>query len=387
MFAYVWTYTLYLLYLLVFIKTIHTQRRIEYISLLIIIFLGSLYLHYTVPIWIIIITFLYYFISKTLNIGPIRYKTIFSLNTIALFIVEYLAINKIIYGVALPSLYQRIEDSTFLEPLFLFFDKIQSYIFGTTIIVSEEYSYQSPISREFGIIRVLIYLLILSPILLNFLKYIYLYVMTRKKIINNFESLFFFLFSATLLTDMLMYSIVGVFSTKYILLMGPIMMLLSLKELKFNYNLKVIYTCLFVLLSISSLFLNSFTPNEYSNIENGAYFVAENAPQESKLLTDMSTYSYLLPTLSEKNKDVSIKFFNSSTYGYIVSKDFRHNDINCSFGESFDYIIIYKMSADKAILCERWKSYEPFSFYFHEINTNTQISKIYNDERSWIFYT
>ena len=393
-FAYVWSYALYLsslLLLLLFVK----YKRYKYLVLLPVIYATLVNVHYTSPLWLII--------SMALLLGlslPLQGKRLSSKIGVifVIYTTIYLTFNRIFYDVFLYSLVSPTQEEPLVDPIKRFFDKVSGFVFGERVIASKPEFYAPPYSPPlFGRIRVTLYLSIFLSVFI-LISYILL---RRKTFRRYYESLsgsqklillwIYSSFVVIFLFDSLGYSIVGTYSTKYLLLMGPLVMILSLlliyQLVEFNRqksgNLLRIailgfLSAITILNAISlGIHISSMAPLGYSQVYPSAkFFYAHLSKNNPVVLTDMRTYCMYLPEAARNNVRLRQRFINNAYYKLLVSDN---------GGYSFDYFITSPKY--KYLLAERWTTYKPISYYSADmLSKNTRINLVYNDGAIWIFY-
>ena len=376
---------LFISFIHIFFKVFNNKTP-EGILTLVLIFVSVHFYSYTAEMWllsfftfILLILLAFSLVSRT---DLIKKKMMLSL--FVAFISIFLGFNRIFYEAYLPT--GRFI-STILESSERFL-----YNYGKFFSLSESNKY---IYRmEPNIYLSLSGMLFLSLMILIILYSVLQSLLTLKRsdnlknIIAQANTYVYFKYAliATGVCDILVYAARGVLTLRYIYFIFPLIVLITLNELplKKKYSFSILFILLFCALSHSILSWNSdaltSNPTQYKNFEMSANWFMENADQK-KALTDLLTGNkYLLEGVIKGQRFDKI-FINLDQYDMIVNpQDYGNNKLN----NYAPYLIINKNL--KKVLSDKWGTYE-LSDHLNEINRNSNINKIYDDNIIFIFKT
>ncbi len=385
-FAYAWVRPLFFVFIILTIRILEGGKRWEDTLLLFLIFVGTFFLYWTTPA--IMILFLFgvnlLLLIQTLRGKQSKIKRKLTTNSVLVFTVIYLAFSKILYNEFLPAvIHEKYGTTTDALAQFL------TWISFRQSTMTEKYTVVTSGNPVYDWILIFRYIIILIPIMVYiFVKLIE--VCREQKLQLSLDTYSYLMWSIIFagLAQSIAYAARGHLSFRYISILFLPVTLISLDRLKAERVKKITLLILMILVfsGFSYLLLGGlFNLNKTSNIEISAQFLFNKSNYDAKALTDLNTFGiYLLEGVFQQ-KSLSIKLYNSDIYEMVVGTSCFIEKNN--LGEIVDYVIINKVMANSPTAAGGWKKYEPLSNYFSEINSNTNINKIYDDSKIWIFKT
>lgn len=361
-FAYSFAFPLYLSFILIYFHLLKEDKSPSKIIALLILFVSLNYIHYTLTFWIILFLFS---INGYLYINKKSTKNMTQSLLICSFVI-FFYFNKVLYKSYLPAISTNI-DTTSTH----FFLKLPFF----SDIVSSEYFYLR--SPEINLISSLHLFIILIFVFVG------IFFVDIKNIVNktfscNFNFLLRFSLLFTGFLDLILYSIRGNVSTKYITVMFPFVIFSYLIADYKKYTKSVILLLSLILIIKLSLFVNldyiGNPSSSYKEINPSANWYLSNTKNNSIVSGDLGIYGILLVN---SNGDYSPKYvpYNLEIYKYII------NEGNNEY--KFDYLIL-DMNSMSPIYSFYWNRFQPFINYKSNIYNNKNLHKVYSDQNIWI---
>ena len=361
-FAYSFAFPLYLSFILVYFNLLRHRKDPAEIIILIILFISCNYIHYTITFWMILFLLSingYLYITK-------KFSNNLTQSLLISCFVIFFYFNKVLYKSYLPEISAGIDTTSTHFLLKLPF-------FSNTF--SSEYFYLRPF--EINFISSLHLFVVLALVMVG------IFFVDIKRVINKtFSSDFNFLLRFSLLftgfLDVILYSIRGDVSTKYITVMFPFV-IFSYLMVEFKKYTKIIILLLSLLLIVKLfLFVNldyiGNPSSSYKEINPSAEWYLSNTKDDLTLSTDLGIYGILLVN---SDKNISLKYmpYDSDIYKCIinVNKD----------KPKFDYLIL-DMKSTCPIYGFYWNRFKPLTNYRDSIYENKNLNKIYCDQNVWI---
>lgn len=381
-FAYAWSRSIYLAFILIAICIMKENKTFGNISTSILLFVGVTLIHYTVPVWIIIFMITIYIMSRV--IGSDYYKK-FSLIAIILFIIIYLSMNKIFYDVYLPQLANMTKNEVYLDTFYIFLEKLKSYLISTSISAEEYVYYPSRGFYDTG--RLALNFLFFIPLIISFPIFVSktLRKISKKSLNIDFKLYLYGAFTITIIGQAFIYGTVTGISNQYLLFMGPILAIISFDIFK-KKKTQTIFLIILLLLSNVLMFHSMNDEREklkISSVLASAKFLLNNTIENKPKVLSTISFGYYTNFIGiSYNKSIYPSYFTSEIYDMLVSS--RNTDLSTDLSKVVDYVIIDKGSYNNFVSSERLKYFEPFCWHSDEINNNPNLNKIYDDRNIWI---
>ncbi len=370
------THPLFIIFFIMSLKISEFQKiRFNYMCCLFLLYLGVFYVHPEAVLWMIVTligVYGYYTSKWLLNIDNNILNAINMnkyLYLIVSFIIIYITWNKLFFSDWLP----RLDNFDFSNTLQIF---LTSKLGHTTKI---EYSGQL-FGDFFNYLRLMEYFIIFILIIVGVI-YIIKSVKERDFFYNSkYKMVWLILFFITLI-DITVYSIEGWISTKFINLFFPVLALLSLSKINININYKkIILVILAIIILLSGLFMIKEFEHNWSttntNIEPGTSWCFKHSNHDSRILTDVSTYTKNLIISAKKKIGFIPVFYSLEDYKYLIEHQVAKN---FSTPVSFDYALIDQHNIDRVIGTLGNRYFEPLSLHLSYLNVNPRLNIIFID--------
>lgn len=383
-FSYLWTETLFISFLILYIFIIN-KKDWRYFILIFIIFVTTYNLHPTYTFWIITLTLainLSLYLVKIID--PDR-KISLTTSTFWVFVVFYFSFNQLIYS-------QFIRKVISIEPSMIsdeFLSTIKSFLGSHPL--TEKYTLPTqPPNAIIGystFIRTVVIFVFLSVALIFWIKNNY------RNISQKFDN------DMILLTSLLMvgvihtvgYALYGHMSLRFIVLMFPIATVLALKKANLRDTVAIIFLISIILLGVlqtGSYIIEHYKDpvNNIDNVKVGSIWLLKEVHGTPGILSDFDTSQILNFYFISENRNISQKFYNSELYNLIVSPEYNQ-ETNKALRTKIDYVVINNANIDETTTSVGWKNFEPLSKYSYGIENNININKIYDSGNIWVSKT
>lgn len=375
-----------------YIKSENKTKKINYILLLFLLFIGSFFMHHRAPVWEIllllvgnIILFFNVFFLKNKNTKKyITHHLAFAL------IVIYFTFNKVIYEQYIPK---ASELSRILG--FYTLEDILHSLFANPSTHVEKYMFSnSPIafhSVEYNVISIIKWILILIPscifLFINLKTSFNKIKINRRSIGLGPEILLFYTLLSIFFIEIFAYFILGRVSLVYYVLIFPLLAAFSIKNFSLSSIRKrrIITTFIIILLflSVAKFVLikqeNFSTPTiSYKDVGYSSNWLINRTTDTPVLITDLYIFGKYLVEGSSKGV-----FFKWDYYTQHLYKDIVENG-NLSKDR---YLVINEKDYEYPIVSLFWQYFEPLFLYRQELNNNVHLNKIYDDTMIEIYHT
>lgn len=386
----VWYYSiavcLWLTFLIIFINYLEKNHRLSCLILLLLVFISTFFIHHRAPIWMI--TFI---VTMTLVTGIYRIRFHSKVYKIPIFLagafaVIYLSFNKVLFSQYLPK-----------ANIFKTFDGVDNLVSGFYKYLGLTYSQTDPYLMTGGMssfyqgesifwIQFLIYVVVLIPVCMFIYKVIRAY-LVKHEVMESKDFFYMCLGLAILFTaaiDMILYLFLSRLSLALLGLLLPVVFLISAKYLNMNRVLTLSLCLMLAALSISRFAILwqqgfSFDKTTYNDIRSSSSWLVSHTSSTTSLFTDMQTHGKYLVIGAESKKYFDFIYYTSKNYAAIVEHD------NLIVAKD-SYFVVDKKSIDKPIMSFfTWNFYEPIQIYMSDVERNTQLMKIYEDNVIVIF--
>lgn len=374
-FVYSWVEILMFSFIIITLNIYDNGKNIRLIILLLILFTAAFSMYWTTPfimmVFLVIMNGLVLFKQKVEK--KVDYKKFLSFNISIAMLVIYLGFSQVLYSEFIHVLVKESSGGS-LDAIY----DLMSWLSSNNSVVVDPYSanLELPI---YNIILMLRYIVIFTPI------FIYItYISIKTLITRRFEKpdrksfvLWPSLSGATV--QSIAYAMRGHLSLRYSSILLLPATIISLEKLGLK-RMKIVVCIIIILLAVGGFFYlysEGFpTLNKTSNIGVSAHFLIEKSNTESYALTDMNTFGIYLIEGVEYNNTFSIILYNSNYYDKLLGNS---NFSDTDTGKYIKYIIINNKMANDPTASSTWRSYEPIADHYDQINTNTELSKIYDD--------
>jgi len=376
-FAYAWTYGLFVIFILSFYLLLHS-RDLRWIIVTTVIFLGSFSLNWTTPTWIIssmfFIAFLKVLQSKVRNT---KSSVLVSLIPLSLaFSLIYLTFGKVFYDVWIPK---AIKHDVF-EAIELFVFRLQEFAFGH-VKSPEPYRYYSFPSTIQNYTTVMTYAMILFPMISYAILRLSETIKPRKLSFTLGRTRFVLYWALIFagLFHLVAYSSVGNPSLRLILLISPLTTVISLEGLRVKLRHKYIYVVVLTTLSLIGFgaFANSMVnspPASYATVRSSGEWCLNNMQSSSKILSDTQTIGK--HALASGNIYDYISY-DPQIYSYLI-------DSSPELSGVARYAIIDVSSSKLPVNSYTWKTYQPLAPHLQQILWKPDIIKVYDSGYLWV---
>lgn len=385
-------FALYIPFILIYSIMVE-RKNVEYIILILILFISVHFYSYTVESWLIIFAISLNILIKLPDIlmglnAKSSNKDLTAKLSIA-FLIIFFGFNSIIYESYIP---RGRYVSTLVESYqnFLFYNSL----FFSNNIPHSKFTYYRleatpllPITSFLYFIIMLLIFLWSFVFILNKLTKHEKGVNISKRLLKSVAVKYALLIVG--LGDIIIYGARGVIPWRYIYFIFPIIILFSLNEIMLKRNIKMIILISLLILSVTHTGLifkyNIFItdPDKYSNLEPSALWFVQYSP-EKEILSDLRTGNkYLLESVC-KDSYVEKHIISSRDYELLVDNKYSMEKNNYLYDISPFVIINTKL---KLLQSLDWHNYEPFTIHLNDLNRNLNLHKIYDDNTVWILKT
>lgn len=380
-FAYTWTNILFFSFILVYLSYLRNNGSSKYIIPLYLIFLATYYMHPTYTAWIML--FVLYFsvfviVAKELNF---KIDSGSYLNLALVFFLIYIGFNKAIYKIYLRKIISEEQGM-----VYEFISTIKSFL-GLSRELPEKYALQSaPPNQLLGyssFARTFVILVILSVI-------IFIWIKNNHKNISKIFNRDLVLIGALLMvgiSHLVAYGLYGHMSVRFITLIYPIVIVWIMQKIYIRKTIQIAFLAILIFLgvvqTVSFGIQNYDISNDISEYSiPGSFWLFNKGYDSSRILSDYETSQIFYFYFKSENHIFVQRFYDSKVYDMLV------NSIeNEKLKYTTDYIIINNRTANNPTSFRGWKYYESLSKYMKEIDYNTKINKIYDDNNIWTFIT
>ena len=386
-FVYPWSNLLYFGYLIFYLRWID-RKQLEDLIIVMILFIGSLFLHYASTAWIIIHSISANLVLIAINCYSLRktganYHRRGSLALPTAFLVAFMTFNQMFYKVWLPSASSFTQKSA--SPFELLNSKIISYLYGSAESV-EPYRFMNTWGQAFGIWRSIEYSFVFLPILVWILK-IFLFALRRKPVFKDLDRnlLFVLPLFITALIDWGAYGVHSGFNFRYSLLVFPFISVMALNEIGLSRFIQKAFLAGLCLVTIITylLGLKHYTtnpPTSYSETMAGSNWLLGQR-LSGPILSDLDTLGQFLVAASES----TAIFPRTLTYDAITYQSVVENTGVEDNRSEYELVLIDAKNLSKPLHGISNKYFEPLSLHVSSITGNDGLTKIYDDGRLWIF--
>jgi hypothetical protein len=378
-FPHSWAFVLYFIVAALFYDILK-RKSMENIILLLIIFIAIHFYYYSIELWVAsfcsilsILIFISNKFRKENNIGNVHGLAL-------ILLVIMLAFNRMIYNHYLPQnrLSFEVVASTFLEFSQRSFQQIPQSV----------YTYTAP--AESTLIHTLLLIFILIPITIGIIVSLKCRIINRECPLNNSNIVWFYVVVAMLsvaFVDILIYSIAGVITYRYILLCYPLISIAFLWNFFNNELLKYFIFILILLFAIAGPIVSysygtvNVSPYRYSEFEPSCNWLSNHAEGKPKILGDQPLIEKYFLEVASNEKDFERLYIDDRIYESIVSpsnKSVKLDKTTDFIALNMEFNIIQTLG---------WKQYKSYNNYLGEINSNVNLHKIYSDDIVWIMKT
>lgn len=387
-----WYYSLTVLFYLSFVYFLlkyFESRRVEFIPILLFVFVGAFFMHHRVPFWMILTlvgTNLYSFLISLLRDKKVKGT---NFNLLLAFTVVYLGFNRVLYEQYLPNIFEM----SMAEGFATLSSSIMELIgYSTTTI--KKYMYPpSPAylySADYSAIAIFKYVVIILPVII-FIGYIVTKAIKNGVLEIDTKDPKYLLFCSLLFTSFfeeIPYFIMGRVSLTFISTVFPILAIFSIKELRIPHNVRKKILIVFVIILITTSmgkFVAAKDVNfnmlnlSYDDISSSSSWL-ENVSEGGtyKIISDLRVWGMYL--VEGAKNDIFPEYI------YIKHHDYANLVENRPLPQE-SYFILNKKDFNRTVILLFWDYFEPFSLHYQEINSNQYLNKIYVSNSVEIYKT
>lgn len=371
-FAYAWTRTLFILFILLFIQY-SRSRKIEFVPLILILFISTFFLHPTYLVWMIIFS-IGFNVLTTINLSLGRttsFKTTYHI--VLSFFIIFLTFNKIFYNAFLIKIIES--DISLISSMFTTI--IWSFLGHGTVLEPFEIP-PLPFSVYSGYASLFRTFFIGLCIVIFFITFLLTYRNMRKKSKGKEQ------WNDTLITSLSMiiigightlgYAMYGHISFRYITFCFPFITTLYISKISGKRILKLAYISILliivcsILLSFVDVYYNQrekVINEDHIQIEEGSEWVLE-YNKDFKVYSSTTIEHQMSFEAISNGRNYSWDPIESDTYGQIAggnSSDITDNSL----------IIFNK----RTTIYSGWQLFEPYEKNEMMINQNSNLLKVY----------
>lgn len=312
-------------------------------------------------------------------------------NLVLSFIVIFLSFNQMLYKTFIPKFF-------FEKNVFEVYDRLLSSLpfsnHGIDELYLEPYVYSNPNTSYSHFILLAWIFVIIMPVIINYTRVLksLMWHKNFKAVQYTFATNLNISISLLIISEIIIYAIRGVLMFRMLLLLGPIIAILSIRNMPLKRWKPVASIVLILLISTSGMYFNlnysNTKLNKLDGAQNSIDWLYNNVDKMSiNMLADDLYTTGLFKTYGVKyNRTDQIYSINSRKYEQIANVDYANNK-NPTLRISYKYIILNKKYSDKPLYGFDWILYEPLLDNFIIIDKNVNMNKIYDDNTIWVFKT
>jgi hypothetical protein len=366
--TYVWTNTLFIGFLMVFIEWIK-RRRIGYSVLIIILYVVTFLFYQTTPIWFIsaiAVASILIYIKKRRH--PEGARISWSLPMFC--IVIYLTFDTILYN----NFLSRVtSESTNQELLQNIASKIFAPLFGQAPTILQPFEV-APLNPRIATWMTLVSLIIMVvPLGYWFIVKVMGAIKYRDyfSLIASDDDIFIWSILAVALVHGIAYIAYGAISTRVIPLVFPFLLLIIPRSLRLPNNF-IAYTSAFLLALTSIIGFISYIPVIVPDAKSSDLgHLASLIEDKATLLADGAVFGSLQINGAKEGKYFNLSWPDSEQYSEVVNSADSHK-------LTADFIVVDKYN--KPVVTTAWVFLQPWENNIEQINQNQNLNKIYDSD-------
>jgi len=383
-FAYSWTYPLYLLFLFLLFGEARKSDP-ERVIALFLLFVGAFLLHYAVPLWMLTTGFfLAVFANNPLrrNLSRTRTRTgSMGWNLLLAIGATYVGFNRVFYNQWIPD----------LKRAFIFTESLSDLASILTSVVlgggspAGKYAAFSRYGDAIGLVRVAEYVVIMAPLLAAVIPITINRIrrtQSPKEVPVNPTRRFALAIVLTAFADMLTYAVHGWVSVKFITFALPLASLALIERTAlmrlFRYSFPIAIVVVAVMgFSIAASYVVTHQATSLSEAQPGAEWFISNTNEGAKVLTDLDTSGRLLLFGSKRLKLPTPLYFDEPTY--LATLGQTAPGTTALAQTNFVIIDVKSGRSGNAMHGIADRLFEPITKYSALIDANPGLSSIYSD--------
>jgi len=368
-FAYAWTFPMFFSFILIYILYSTSEKRnIKYISLILILFTATVFLHPTYVFWAITFAIginIFISLSKLFHFSKVNFiPTPF---LAVLLIVIYFGFNQLTFGVYLNKVL-LIEPDTISEQ---FISLFRSFL-GLSTELAEPYQISASVPTTiigYGVFArtAMILICLMAGIIYWFRRN---YGNISRKFDNPMIVMFSILFVGIMHT--VGYAFYGHASLRSIGLIFPIVALLILTKVNMKRLLKIFMAVILILAFSQTIsYVASNPPVSGIDIETEPFcdWIMFHTNKDVQLLSDFDTSQISSYHFRSADRALDQVYYDSDLFASILKGDEGIGNIQ---------FIAFNWELDKTTSLG-WVIYEPVLKYANQISENTHLDRIYDD--------
>jgi hypothetical protein len=378
-FVYAWTYSLFLLYVILMVNLTKEGRSPATLAFIILTFVAAYFYHYTMPVWMIVFGFGLLAISQWARVrvsAGLSDSARGAQGIVLACLVFYMSFNQLLYDVFIRQLSR---DDAITESTTTLADRLFSLL-GNAGVPQLPYTYIEPAS-VYGLLRLSSLGLLPVTVFAGLLVAAWRILSGERNARVNWLIVLGVPSIAVLVVDMATYAGFGVVSTKFLVLMFPLLAVLAVAEIWRGRQMwaQGMLAGLFLVLNVLSFVSFANNPklapeSTYTQVEPSAKWLFSEAGDQPRVLSDLHTLGRYLLAGSSEGKFIQPCYWSPDVYDSLTGKQSSAKAIpNC------DYIAIDVASAEQPLAAPSWKWYEPVGPHLQQIAANAGLSEVYKD--------
>lgn len=385
-FAYTWSNTMYLGLLLVLLNWLSGSRVSSGLTL-VLLFAGSLFMHYAATVWIIVGLFALNLLlilraplSRAMPLNLPQIRASFALPGAT--IVAFLSFNQLLFQVWLPNF---VYTSSEADPIQLLIAKVKSYL-GQAATNVEPFEYLNRWGDLFGGWRLLSYAVLLLPVIFWGIS-IAAGTVRRRHLdirLSGDHLVLTVVIFATTLVDWLVYGLYSGINMRYATLMWPFLAIIALRQFRFPATFKKAYAFTLVGAAIVGYILAldyyfTVPPTSYSETRSSTQWIAEHEVRDP-ILADLQSGGLFLSSLGSDDYYPQLFQYDSQLYRSVIDASEL-----APASQQYGYLLVDAAALHKPLHGVSNHHYEPLSEHQTELLNNSSLGKVYDDGSTWLF--
>lgn len=371
--TYAWTNALFLSFLILLWSRLDFNKPVITTSILVIF--TATFLHYhTTPIWIIVILAVSMgstYIVKRKGLGP---SNVITWALPASCIVLYLTFDSVSYGNALGRISTELGDKNFLLSLF---NRVITPLFQSAPNELLPFEVVS-VNPQIAIWTTFIVLILLVVPVAIWCSTRLIRAITERnlaQLISSKERIFIWALVLAAASHLVMYSLIGAFSTRVVPLAFPLILPLVLADLNISPKVETILASLLGVLAIIG-FISYSSNLKKDTLSSELGNASKLLGNGSRILSDADTYGSILFNAIEEGDVVDLEWVDSKNYASALGKVRTKKP-------DYQYLVVEK--SNNPVMSIDWSEFEPWLNHIDEINWNPELSRVYENESIILF--
>jgi hypothetical protein len=395
-FIYTWTHTLFLVAIVIMLKIAQTGKSVADSIALLILFVGSFLSYHTTSMWVLVVvpsfsllvTLFSAFLKHSERSSNVQHTSSRSgwsvmsrqslINLGIAFMVLYMTYDPIIYHIYLPHL----KSSPDVSPFSTLYRQLMIALGTEELAALPPYQQTVITSPTAAVLSLIIIVLIILPILLDTALTLLELWRSRKPdiVLTPLRALWVSFLVVAVFHGAVYSTYMSGVSFKLVHLLLPFGTLFSLQQISKKLGIPGKILCRAFIIALVGTAVWAFT--EYSqhphqaaprNLGSSITRIAKSSSDRTILLTDLDTYARYLFYGEQVGVHFDHQRLDSQHYVAVTNWGVSEQSAD------FDYVVVDFQHIDKALWDVNWDTYEPFSMHLDEIETNQELSRIYDN--------